>query len=46
MNSPIIFDGNDFLIPIKPFFDILNQLEINILTIDSSEKYIITSIPK
>ncbi len=46
MNSPIIFDGNDFLIPIKPFFDIINQLGINIFTIDSSEKYIITSIPQ
>ena len=37
---------SSFDIPINPFFDIINQLEINIFTIDSSEKYIITSIPK
>ena len=40
MHVPVIFDGNDFLIPINPFFDIINALDINNFILDSSEKYI------
>ena len=42
---PIVFDGNDFFIPIKPFFQIINNLGISNFRLDSSEKYILTSIP-
>ena len=46
MSLPVIFDGNDFFIPVEPFFNITNNIGMPRALIDSSEKYIIMDHPK
>ena len=46
MSLPVIFDGNDFFIPVDPFFNITNNIGMPRALIDSSEKYIIMDSPK
>ena len=46
MSLPVIFDGNDFFIPVEPFFNITNNIGMPRALIDSSEKYIIMDSPK
>ena len=46
MSLPVIFDGNDFFIPVDPFFNITNNIGMPRALIDSSEKYIIMDHPK
>ena len=41
MALPIIFDGNDFFIPAKSFFDIANELGLPRALMDSSENFVI-----
>lgn len=43
MYAPVIYDGNDFFIPIQPFINILNDNNLPSAIIDSSEKFILTS---
>ncbi|SVD07640.1 uncharacterized protein METZ01_LOCUS360494, partial [marine metagenome] len=45
MYVPIIYDGNDFYIPVTPFLDILNKSGLPIALVDSSEKFILTTAP-
>ena len=45
MYIPIIYDGNDFFIPIVPFLDILNKSGLPIALVDSSEKFVLTTAP-
>ena len=43
MYCPVIYDGNDFFIPVDPFLEILKQSKLPIILIDSSEDFIITT---
>ena len=43
MCCPVIYDGNDFFIPVDPFLEILKQSKLPIILIDSSEDFIITT---
>ena len=45
MYSPVIYDGNDFYIPVDPFIEILNKSDLPIALIDSSESFILTTAP-
>ena len=45
MYVPVIYDGNDFYIPVTPFLDILNKSGLPIALVDSSEKFILTTAP-
>jgi len=45
MYLPVIYDGNDFYIPITPFLDILNKSGLPIALVDSSEKFVLTTAP-
>jgi N-acetylmuramoyl-L-alanine amidase len=45
MYLPVIYDGNDFYIPITPFLDILNKSGLPIALVDSSEKFVLTTTP-
>ena len=45
MYSPVIYDGNDFFIPVDPFIEILNNSGLPIALIDSSENFILTTSP-
>ena len=45
MYAPVIYDGNDYYIPIDPFLKILNDSGFPITLIDSSEKFILTNAP-
>ena len=46
ISQAVIYDGNDFFIPAKPFLEIINNIGMPRTLIDSSEKYIITNTPK
>ena len=45
MYSAVIYDGNDFFIPVNPFIEILNKSGLPIALIDSSESFILTTAP-
>ena len=45
MYLPVVYDGNDFYIPVFPFLEILNKTKLPNALIDSSEEFIITTIP-
>ncbi|SVE15600.1 uncharacterized protein METZ01_LOCUS468454, partial [marine metagenome] len=45
MYIPVIYDGNDFYIPVDPFLKILNDSGFPVALIDSSEKFILTNTP-
>ena len=45
MYLPVIYDGNDFYIPVIPFLDILNKSGLPIALVDSSEKFVLTTAP-
>ncbi|MBC8256457.1 MAG: N-acetylmuramoyl-L-alanine amidase [Candidatus Marinimicrobia bacterium] len=45
MYVPVIYDGNDFFIPVNPFLDILNKSGLPIALVDSSEKFVLTTAP-
>jgi len=45
MYVPVIYNGNDFYIPVDPFLEILNDSGFPIALIDSSEKFVLTSAP-
>ena len=45
MYIPVIYDGNDFFIPIKPFVEIIQYSGLPAISIDSSEQFILTSVP-
>lgn len=43
MYSAVIYDGNDFYIPVNPFIEILKQSGLPIALIDSSESFVLTT---
>ena len=43
MYTSVIYDGNDFFIPVGPFVDVLNHCGLPPANIDSSEEFFITS---
>ncbi|MEE2858856.1 MAG: N-acetylmuramoyl-L-alanine amidase [Candidatus Neomarinimicrobiota bacterium] len=45
MYSAVIYDGNDFYIPVNPFIEILKQSGLPIALIDSSESFVLTTSP-
>ena len=45
MYLPVIYDGNDFFIPVDPFLNILSTTGLPTAFIDSSEKFILTTVP-
>ena len=45
MYVPVIYDGNDFYIPVIPFLDILNKSGLPLALVDSSEKFVLTTAP-
>ena len=45
MYVPVIYDGNDFFIPINPFLKILNDSGFPVVLVDSSEKFVLTTAP-
>ncbi len=45
MYIPVIYDGNDYYIPVDPFLSILNDSGFPHAFIDSSEKFILSTIP-
>ena len=45
MYLPVIYNGNDFFIPVEPFLDILAISGLPIAFVDSSEKYMLTASP-
>ena len=46
MYLPVIYDGNDFYIPVIPFLKILNKTKLPNALVDSSEEFIITTTPR
>ena len=46
MYLPVVYDGNDFFIPIDPFLEIINNIGMPNSFIDSSEKYVLTTLPQ
>ena len=45
MYMPVIYNGNDFFIPVEPFLEILNNSGMPVALLDSSEKFILTTMP-
>ena len=45
MYSAVIYDGNDFYIPVNPFIEILKKSGLPIALIDSSESFVLTTSP-
>lgn len=45
MYIPVIYDGNDFYIPVDPFLKILIGSGFPVAFIDSSEKFVLTTAP-
>jgi N-acetylmuramoyl-L-alanine amidase len=45
MYLPVIYNGNDFFIPVVPFLEILTNSGLPIAFVDSSEKFMLTSVP-
>ena len=45
MYVPVIYDGNDFFIPINPFIEIIQYSGLPSILIDSSEQFILSSVP-
>ena len=43
MYTPVVYDGNDFYIPINPFLEILNNTDLPDILLDSSEKFFLTN---
>ena len=46
MYLPVIYDGNDFFLPAHPFLEIINNAGMPSALLDSSEKYVLTQLPK
>ena len=46
MYLPVVYDGNDFYIPVIPFLEILNKTKLPNALVDSSEEFIITTAPR
>ena len=45
MSLPVIYDGDDYFLPVKPFIMILNKTDLPNTFLDSSEQFIITKAP-
>ena len=45
MYVPVIYDGNDFYIPVDPFLEILNDSGFPVALVDSSENFVLTTTP-
>ena len=45
MYVSVIYDGNDFYIPVDPFLEILKDSGLPVAIVDSSEKFVLTSAP-
>ena len=45
MYVPVIYDGNDFYIPVDPFLEILNDSGFPVALVDSSENFVLTVAP-
>ena len=45
MYIPVIYDGNDFFIPVDPFLKILNDSGLPVAFVDSSEKFVLSATP-
>ena len=45
MYVPVIYDGNDFYIPVDPFLKILNDSGLPVALVDSSENFVLTVAP-
>ncbi len=45
MHLPVVYDGNDFFIPVDSFLPILNSTGFPNALLDSSEEYILTNAP-
>jgi N-acetylmuramoyl-L-alanine amidase len=46
LTSPVLFDGNDFYIPLTAFLKILSKANLTSVSIDSSEKFLISTSPE
>tara|TARA_B100000315_G_scaffold183671_1_gene172594 strand:+ start:234 stop:1706 length:1473 start_codon:yes stop_codon:yes gene_type:complete len=46
MYLPVVYDGNDFYIPVIPFLEILNKTKLPNALVDSSEEFILTTVPQ
>ena len=46
MYLPVIYDNNDFFIPADPFLGIVNNIGMPRALMDSSEKYVLTTVPR
>ncbi|SVC94968.1 uncharacterized protein METZ01_LOCUS347822, partial [marine metagenome] len=45
MYIPVIYDDNDFYIPVDPFLEILIDSGFPVVFVDSSEKFVLTAAP-